>query len=277
MFLSTPSNYFLSKPQFLDNPHGWIPHIPLAFWLMEAIKPGILVELGTYSGNSYFAFCQARKTLGLSTRCFAVDTWQGDMHVGNYGEEVYARVEKIHQKEFAPFSTLLRMDFGLALDHFEEGSIDILHIDGTHTYEAARNDFDNWLPKMSRQGIILLHDTEVRRPGFEVWKLMEEIREQYKLVEFPFGEGLAVICAGENPPAPITELIELTKSNPQVIQWFEILGKNILLEKESADFKEQTRKWKQKTARLNVELLKEKIKTKKLQKLLRQNHPNPKL
>ncbi len=74
------------------------------------------------------------------------------------------------------------------------------------------------LPKMSQQGIILLHDTKVRRPGFEVWKLMEEIREQYNLLEFPFGEGLAVICKGENPPAPITDLIELSPNNPEIIQ-----------------------------------------------------------
>ncbi len=276
MLLSTPGNYFLGKPQFLDNPHGWIPHIPFAFWLMEVIDPSVLVELGTYSGNSYFAFCQARKALGLSTRCFAVDTWQGDMHVGNYGKEIYEQVSKINQKEFAGFSTLLRMEFDKALDSFSEGSIDVLHIDGTHTYAAARNDFDNWLPKMSHQGIILLHDTEVRRPGFEVWKLMEEIRKRYKLLEFPFGEGLAAICTGENPPAPINELIELSKKDLQIIQWFEILGNNILLEKEREDLKQETKKWKQKTAAINVELLKEKRKTKTLKKQLGQNHPNPK-
>lgn len=269
MFLSTPRNYFLSKPQFLDNPHSWIPHIPFAFWLMEMIKPNIMVELGTYSGNSYFAFCQARKSLSIPTMCFAVDTWQGDVHVGKYSKEVFQRVNRINQKEFAGFSTLLQMKFDKALDNFSEKSIDVLHIDGTHTLKAARNDFNNWLPKMSQQGIILLHDTKVKRPGFEVWKLMEEIREQYNLLEFPFGEGLAVICTGENPSEPITDLIELSHNNPEIIQWFEILGNNILWKKESEDQKHQIEKWKQKTARLNSELLKEKRKTKKLVKQLR--------
>ncbi len=276
MLLATSKNYFLSKPQFLDNPHGWIIHIPFAFWLMEQVKPRLLVELGTYSGNSYFAFCQARKALNLTTQCFAVDTWQGDMHVGRYGREVYRRVSEINQKEFAGFSTLLQMEFDRAVNNFSEGTIDVLHIDGTHTYEAAENDFYSWLPKMSNEGIILLHDTKVRRPGFEVWKLMEEIREKYTVLEFHAGEGLAVVCAGKNPPEPITELISLTRKNPQIIQGFEILGNCILLEKEKEDSKEESKKWKQKTAALNIELLKEKRKTKKLQKQLRQNQPHPK-
>ncbi|MFO7874473.1 MAG: class I SAM-dependent methyltransferase [Bacteroidales bacterium] len=79
--LCTPHNYFLNKPQYLDNPHGWIPHIPFAFYLVETMKPSVIVELGTYSGNSYFAFCRAVRDLQLQTRCVAVDTWQGDIHV----------------------------------------------------------------------------------------------------------------------------------------------------------------------------------------------------
>lgn len=98
MLLATPKNYFLSKPQFLDNPHGWIIHIPFAFWMMEQVKPRLLVELGTYSGNSYFAFCQARKALNLTTQCFAVDTWQGDMHVGDTGEKYTGGLAKSIKK-----------------------------------------------------------------------------------------------------------------------------------------------------------------------------------
>ena len=36
------------------------------------------------------------------------------------------------------FSSLLRMDFADARDHIEDGSVDLLHIDGLHTYEAVR-------------------------------------------------------------------------------------------------------------------------------------------
>lgn len=37
--------------------------------------------------------------------------------------------------------------------------IDFLLIDGDHTYEAVRQDVDDWLPKLKKYGIMLLHDS----------------------------------------------------------------------------------------------------------------------
>ena len=89
--------------------------------------------------------------LDLPTRCLAVDTWQGDEHAGSYGEDVYesaARLSRSHA--YGAFSRLLRMTFDEARRHFADGSIDLLHIDGLHTYDAVAQDFETWLPKLSR-------------------------------------------------------------------------------------------------------------------------------
>ena len=264
--LSTSKNYFFKKPVFLANPHGWIPHIPFAFFLVETLKPSVIVELGTYSGNSYFAFCQAVRDLQLQTKCFAVDTWQGDIHVGSYDEDVFKRVNEINEREFKSFSKLIQMQFDDAIHHFSNGSIDVLHIDGTHTYDAVKNDFTTWLPKVSKGGIILLHDTMVRKKDFGVWKFLKEIKKQYLVLEFPFSEGLALVCKDEHTLPAILDFIRMAQRDPSVITLFEILGENILLEREKTLLKEDVLKMRKKTAQLNKQLLDKKKEAKRLKR-----------
>lgn len=230
------------------------------------MKPAVIAELGTYSGNSYFAFCQAVKDLQLSTRCYAVDTWKGDIHVGSYDNDVFKRVNEINEREFKSFSELLQMQFDDAIHHFSDGSIDILHIDGTHTYEAVKNDFTTWLPKVRKGGVVILHDTMVRKKDFGVWKFLKEIKQQYMVLEFTFSEGLALVCKDEHTSPEIIDFIQLAEKDPSVIKLFEILGENILLEREKTLFKEEILKMRKKTAQLNKNLLEKKKEMKRLKR-----------
>src|SRR4029077_18699042 len=86
------------SPKRLEFPQFWIGHIPFVLYFVPQVKPSVIVELGTHSGNSFFAFCQAVKENNLDTKCYAVDTWLGDEHAGFYYEDVYESVEK-HRKE----------------------------------------------------------------------------------------------------------------------------------------------------------------------------------
>ena len=172
----------------------WSGHVAFAHDLIAATMPSTIVELGTHWGESYFAFCQSVFENSLDCRCYAVDHWQGEAHSGLYGNDIFEQVNRYNDVHYGEFSTLLRTKFDDALARFSDKSIDLLHIDGLHTYEAVSHDFRSWLPKVTPGGIILLHDIGARQADFGVWRLWEEIqREFFDTFEFHHCWGLGVI------------------------------------------------------------------------------------
>jgi hypothetical protein len=177
--------------------------------LITAIQPSLIVELGTHWGEAYFTFCQAVEEQGLSCLCYAVDHWQGDEHAGLYGEEVFDEVNDYNNRYYRQFSYLLRRSFDDALPQFADDSIDLLHIDGLHTYEAVSRDFRAWLPKIKDGGIILLHDISPRHDDFGVWRLWDEIKSEFAdSFEFHHSWGLGVVAKGHiSRKAALTEIL----------------------------------------------------------------------
>ncbi len=171
---------------------NWSGHLPFAFDLVGAVRPQLLVELGTHYGESYFGFCQSIVQHNCSCACYAVDTWLGEEQSGFYDESVHEDVQAYNAANYARFSYLLRTTFDEAIDAFSENSIDILHIDGLHTYNAVSHDFQNWLPKVKAGGIVLLHDVVARHADFGVWKLWEELAPLGQRFLFTHSWGLGV-------------------------------------------------------------------------------------
>ncbi|WP_258112347.1 glycosyltransferase [Alicyclobacillus sp. SP_1] len=192
---------------------------------MDILRPRVFVELGTHKGDSYFAFCQAVKEFSLNmTRCYAVDTWNGDPQAGIYGEKVFSEFREHHDENYATFSTYMKMTFNQAASHFVDSSIDLLHIDGLHTYDAVKEDFMTWLPKMSPSGVILLHDTQVKRSDFGVGKLLEELSETYATSELKNSNGLGIVLVGTEVPEAFKALCSEASAH-SLVQIFSHLGR----------------------------------------------------
>ncbi len=250
-------------PRSLRLSEAWVGHCPFAAWVILTQKPKLFVELGTFGGNSYFAFCQAVQLYRTPTRCYAVDTWQGDEHGGFYDETVYQYVAQHNREHYAAFSTLLRTTFDEASAYFAEGSVDLLHIDGLHTYEVVRHDFYTWLPKIAQGGLVLLHDTMVRERGFGVWRLWRELVEQYPYhLEFAHSFGLGVLWIGDAKPP--TWLIPDSKEQAFLQRYFAALGEQVIarykaqeltdaLNQHLTNFERERSRWAEQAAQLERE------------------------
>jgi thiol-disulfide isomerase/thioredoxin len=229
----------LEFPLWLEET-AWAGHIPFAMFITSAFRPRVFVELGAFRGASYCAFCQAVKSVKTGTRCFAVDTWQGDAHAGEIEPEVLVKLKTHHDPLYGDFSRLVESTFDDALDNFADASIDLLHIDGFHTYEAVRHDFETWQPKLSTRGIVLFHDTTVRERDFGVWKFWDEVKQNRPHFEFLHSHGLGVLFVGEDLPADLQFLFGLDENETAIVRnFFSAIGERIEL---AINYQEQSKR-----------------------------------
>ena len=216
-------------PSLLKSP-WWIGHIPFAFEMVARLRPATVVELGTYSGSSFAAFCQAVEACGLDAKCYGVDLWEGDIHMGTFDEALFREIANYLDLHYPRVARLLRKDFNQAVHDFADGSVDLLHIDGTHTYEAVSNDFNTWLPKMSETGVVLFHDVNVtvenagpKALQFGVRRFFDEVKRRYPHCEFPHCWGLGVLVVGRKPREAALELVTMS-GMPAVTAYFAFKG-----------------------------------------------------
>jgi hypothetical protein len=234
---------------------AWLEHVPFGMFLVDLLRPRVLVELGVMHGVSYCAFCQAVQELGLDTRCYGVDTWRGDKHCGTFGNEVLRNLADHHDAHYHSFSRLLQMTFDEAAPSFAAGSIDLLHIDGRHGYEDVRHDFELWLPKMSDRGVVLFHDTNERQPEFGVWRFWDEVRQRFPHFAFEHEHGLGVLAVGPNLPAAAAPLFAASDHDArQIRQFFFRLGRGLRTDNLAQYYQSESEQRQAAIGRINQEV-----------------------
>ena len=172
----------------------WEGHRDFAYDLLQFVRPERLVELGSQYGCSLFSFCQAVRDFKLDTEINAVDMWSGDIGAEITGEEVYALVQKTAAIYYPEVNLhLFQMCFDDARPNFADNSIDILHIDGGHTFEDVEHDFTTWLPKLKENGIVLFHDvySPIDQGSCDHW---EKTKKEYDCYfDFTHSCGLGIL------------------------------------------------------------------------------------
>ena len=164
----------------------WRDHRLFADWLIRRTEPETVVDLGVDYG--YSTFCFALPEIG---HVYGIDSFEGDEHAGV--KETYDFVLKKKDELELDNITFIKGYFDDVVKTWEK-PIDILHIDGLHTYEAVKNDFEKWSPLLKENGVILMHDTMVER--FGVKDFFDEI--DLPKTNFKHCNGLGVISKNAN-------------------------------------------------------------------------------
>lgn len=206
-------------------PTAWAGHEPFLFTLMEAMRPRRYVELGTHAGHSFFTACQHYKSHGDYGEAVAIDLWEGDHQAGFYDERVFEDFRTILRQHYAACGRYIRGRFAEAATVFAPGSIDLLHIDGLHTYAAVREDYETWRPKLTEQGVVLFHDTSEYQSDFGVWQFFAEVQgEATEWFNFRHGHGLGVLAFGDES-SPAVRLLRRLREEPALFErHYAILG-----------------------------------------------------
>lgn len=167
---------------------AWKGHEGFAQWLVNRKVPETVVDLGVDTGFSTFNWATPR--IG---HVYGIDSFMGDEHAGI--KETYDYVHNMRSQlgldDRITFIKGMFAEVALTWDK----PIDILHIDGFHTYEAVKMDYDTWSPFVKDDGIILFHDTCVFYPGFGVYKFFEELAQAKsgKTLNFTHSYGLGIV------------------------------------------------------------------------------------
>ncbi len=144
-------------------------------------KPRYILEIGTALGGTLFLFC---RTAAENAEIVSIDLPFG-MGGGGYSlirKPLYQSV-KTHQQSLH----LIREDSHKqeTLDEvkalFQGNALDLLFIDGDHTYNGVKQDFEMYSPLVKKGGIIVLHDIiPSKYKGSEVDTFWNEIQGRYE-------------------------------------------------------------------------------------------------
>ena len=156
-------------------------------------SPGTILEIGTSGGGTLALFCHAS---GQETHVISIDlpygrfgggypVWKRPLYkaFARNGQKLWLMQEDSHDEE-----TLFKVKKILS-----GRQADFLFIDGDHTYEGVKKDFELYAGLVPKGGIIALHDIVQHSPlsGCDVIRFWKEIKGSYRHAEIIDGDGLS--------------------------------------------------------------------------------------
>jgi FkbM family methyltransferase len=152
-----------------------------------------ILEIGTFLGGTFYTMCKLSNVNGKKISIDCLDV------IAPGSEVVKQRHKEIDEYlvKFASNVVIIRDNSKSeqCLQKLEKElhgeSLDFIFIDGDHTYEGVKSDFNNYKKYLKDGGYIAFHDIDYPSStvsfGCEVYKFWNELKEKYEFVEFKQG------------------------------------------------------------------------------------------
>lgn len=177
--------FLFSKKGALITPWQFTSEITSLFKLYESLKPQYALEIGTANGGTLFGHCRLAND---NATVISVDL-PGGKFGGGYPDWKIPIYKNFAKKNQTLHLVRASSYDPATIEHvkglLKDNKLDYLFIDGDHTYEGVKKDFDLYSQFVKPGGVIVFHDV-VPHPGShcKVDVFWNEIKQKYEHKEF---------------------------------------------------------------------------------------------
>lgn len=158
-------------------PTQLVPEVRAFLELVKDASPHRVLEIGTGLGGTLFLLARvSNETATIVSVDIGYPFFRTKLYkeFGTSLQKVYPIIADSHEP-----TTVTRVK-----ELFSERPLDLLFIDGDHSYESAKRDFDTYGNLVAKNGLIAFHDIVPGENSGGVPRLWRELRERYASTEF---------------------------------------------------------------------------------------------
>ena len=171
------------------------------YGLARSLKPKVCVEIGSARGKSACAVGLALRRNG-GGKLYAIDPHSPTNWNDSQSVETFPIItEHLRKAGVSEFVEIVRQTSGEAAKNWKH-KIELIFIDGDHSYEGVKADWELFLPHLSEFGVVVFHDTiwDLRpdpkwsRADMGVPRFVEELRAAgYPVITLDHDFGVSLV------------------------------------------------------------------------------------
>lgn len=152
---------------------GWNGDSPIFKYIINQVKPKLIVEVGSWMGQSACTMAASLKELNLDAAVICIDTWLGSkehwmdlnfrkhLELKNGYPQFYRNfLTNVINKELQDYIIPLPLPSSIGVEVLKDLNIksDMIYIDGSHEYKDVLDDLNNYWDILNPNGGIIFGD-----------------------------------------------------------------------------------------------------------------------